>query len=82
MYIYVQNKFKVTSIVVPCRPCSSKRRILAIYWVFEMLSTVHSTVDSIAKPSKSLKFAVLYFYFVAHLQTSFLAKRADHVNKD
>ena len=23
-----------------------------------------------------------YFYFVAHLQTSFLAKRADHVNKD
>ena len=39
--IYVQNKRKVTSIVVPCRPCSSiKGRILAIYWVFAMPSTV------------------------------------------
>ena len=23
-----------------------------------------------------------YFYFVVHLETSFLAKHADHVNKD
>ena len=39
---YVQNKPKFTSIVVPCRPCCSKRRILVIYWVFAMLSTVHN----------------------------------------
>ena len=26
--------------------------------------------------------SILYFYFVADLQTSFLAKRADRVNKD
>ncbi len=30
IHVYVQNKRKVTSIVVPRRPCSSKRRILAI----------------------------------------------------
>ena len=41
IHIYVQNKRKLTSIVVPCRPCSSERRILAILRVFAMLSTVH-----------------------------------------
>ena len=42
IHIYVQNKCKVASIVVCCRPCSSKRRILVIYWVFAMLSTVNN----------------------------------------
>ena len=40
--VMFKNKRTVTSIVVACRPCSSKWRILAIYWVFAMLPTVHN----------------------------------------